>query len=143
MEVVWVPGVCPASLRDLPGGIRKFLPCDIGGNHERLRHGRLGGVGARFDLQGLGRPPPVRCLMSCYLWLGYRYFLETLLGFFTQGTASVVLGPGVPSWRLPAHGAVGGLVARGVGGFCTRGTSGDASVPALACVCLEELEAVV
>ena len=25
-------------LEDMPGGLGRFLPCDVGGNHCRLRH---------------------------------------------------------------------------------------------------------
>ena len=36
------------ALRELPGGIARFMPCDIGANHGRLRH--VGSEGSGHEL---------------------------------------------------------------------------------------------
>ena len=111
------------SLRDLPRGIHRFLPCDIGGNHGHVLTSRPRGTSSRVMfgelLSLLGCP-----LHSGDAVLGGRLSLRYCMRRF---------GARVPSWRLPLQGAVGGLVTRSDKDAGMVGIPGAASGPAPAC----------
>ena len=105
-------GALMRSLCLLPGGLRRFVPCSIGANHCRLRH-----IG--WDECGHGLTSRPRESAS-------ELFLDELLGLFCyhpksgrallNGTlplryCAARFAYTTPTWRLPASGHVGRLVA--------------------------------
>ena len=103
------------SLCLLPGGPVRFVPCSIGANHCRLRH-----IG--WERRGHG-------LTSRPLESASEAFLDELLRLFQYppGSSRALLAgtlplrycgarsaSEVPTWSLPVHGSVAGLVRPGV-----------------------------
>ena len=102
------------ALRMLPGGLRRFLPGDIGANHSRLRH-----IGWDKCSHGLTSRPRETSSVD---------FLDELLVLFGYPSAS---GAGllagtlplryysesfarrIPTWRLPENGNVASFLASG------------------------------
>ena len=113
------------GLRDLPFGLRRFVPCDIGANHCRLRH-----IGWERCGHGLTSRPRESSSVD---------FLDKLLVLFgyPSGSAAALLS-GVlplrycsarfawklPTWRLPDNGRVRELVTESVGGARVIGCVG-------------------
>ena len=100
------------SLCLLPGGLRRFVPCSIGADHCRLRH-----IGWEKCGHGLSSGPRESAS---------ELFLDELLSLFRypprsgrallNGTlplryCAVRFAHSTPTWRLPASGHVGRLVA--------------------------------
>ena len=121
----WFIGALFRGLRDLPFGIRRLVPCDIGANHCRLRH-----IGWERCGHGLTSRP---------LESASEAFLNKLLVLFgyPDGSAAAVLA-GVlplrycsarfacklPTWRLPDRGRVCELVPESVVGARVLGDDG-------------------
>ena len=100
------------SLCLLPGGLRRFVPCSIGADHCRLRH-------ISWEKCGHGLASRPRESAS-------EFFLDELLSLFRcpsksgrallNGTlplrcCAARFAYSTPTWRLPASGHVGNLVA--------------------------------
>ena len=109
-------GALMRSLCLLPGGLRRFVPCSIGGNHCRLRH-----IGCEKCGHGLTSRPRESASEP---------FLDELLGLFQYppGSGRALLAGTLhlrycaarfacrtPTWRLPESGHVAGLVTAVVG----------------------------
>ena len=98
------------ALRTMPGGIGRFIPCDIGADHCRLR--RIGWEKSRetasedflSELLVLFRYPP----RSAAALLGGTLPLRYCAGRFASR---------IPTWRLPVDGHVIGLVSDDSGGM--------------------------
>ena len=105
------------DLRDLPFGLRRFVPCDIGANHCRLRH-----IGWERCGHGLTSGPRESSSVD---------FLDKLLvlfGYLDRSAAALLAGDlplrycntrfawKLHSWRLPDRGRVRDLVADSVDG---------------------------
>ena len=124
------------TLRRLPGGLARFLPCGIGAHHCRLRH-----IGWEKCGHGLTSRPKETSEPG---------FLDSLLGVFgyPAGSGRVLLAGDLPlryysgsfalrkpTWKLPEGGGVRTLVAAGsfggslmdggLGGCWTRGAGGN------------------
>ena len=129
------------ALRMLPGGLRRFLPGDIGASHGRLRH-----IGWEKCSHGLRSRPretsSVRFLDDLLVLFGYPAAsgADLLAGTLPLRYYSESFARRIPTWRLPEGGNVakflasGGLVrggpcalsaALGCAGVClARGSSG-------------------
>ena len=105
-------GALMRSLCLLPGGLGRFVTCSIGANHCRLRH-----IGWEKCEHGLTSRPRESASV---------HFLDELLALFRypSGSGRALLTGTLPfrycstrfacmtpSWRLPVHGSVRGLVA--------------------------------
>ena len=115
-DLVGVFGALFRALVGLPCGIRRFVSCDLGANHCRLRH--LGWEKCGRGLTSRPRESASEGLLN-----------ELLVLFgYTSGSAAGLLGAElplrycsgnfscrVPTWGLPARGHVQGLVAEFAG----------------------------
>ena len=101
------------ALRTLPGGFGRFILCDIGANHCRLRH--IGWEKCGHGLTSRPRETAAGDFLNELLVL-FRYpprSAAALLGG-TLRDCTVKFAGKVPTWRLPVDGHVLGLVtARG------------------------------
>ena len=102
------------SLCSLPGGIGRFVPCDIGANHCRLRH--IGWEKCGHGLSSRSRESASEGLLNELLLL-FRY-PSRLAAALLEGTLPLRYCAGrfasrIPTWRLPADGHVADLVAEG------------------------------
>ena len=110
------------ELRDLPFGLRRFIPCVFGANHCRLRH-----IGWERCGHGLTSRPressSVDFLEKLLVMFGYpdRSAAALLAGGLPLRYCSARFAWKLPTWRLPDRGRVCDLVAEyvvgaGVGG---------------------------
>ena len=115
------------ALLALPGGIGRFIPCDIGANHCRLRH--IGWEKCGHGLTSWPRETAAGDFLNELLVL-FRYpprsaaaLLDSTLPlrYCTEKFASKI-----PTWRLPVDGHVLGLVTGAV--LAAPGAVGDACV---------------
>ena len=100
------------GLRDLPLGLRRFVPSVFGANHCRLRH-----IGWERCGHGLTSRPRESASED---------FLSRLLVLFgyPDGSAAALLAGVLPTWRLPDRGHVCELVTEGVVGARVLGDDG-------------------
>ena len=100
------------SLCLLPGGLRRFVPCSIGANHCRLRH--IGWEKCGHGLTSRPRESASELFLNELLSL-FRYPSRSgralLNGTLPLRYCSTRFACMTPSWRLPASGQVGRLVA--------------------------------
>ena len=114
------------GLRDLPFGLRRFVPCDIGANHCRLRH-----IGWERCGHGLTSRPRESTSED---------FLNRLLVLFgyPDGSAAALLAGKLPTRRLLDGGRVCELVTEGVDGALIIGDGrvvGDLFPPLVSRAC--------
>ena len=100
------------SLCLLPGGLRRFVPCSIGANHCRLRH--IGWEKCGHGLTSRPRESASELFLNELLGL-FRYLPGSgramLNGTLPLRYCAVRFAHSTPTWRLPASGQVGRLVA--------------------------------
>ena len=100
------------SLCLLPGGLRRFVPCSIGANHCRLRH--IGWEKCGHGLTSWPRESASELFLNELLSL-FRYPPRSgralLNGTLPLRYCAVRFAHCSPTWRLPASGHVGRLVA--------------------------------
>ena len=105
------------GLRDLPFGLRRFVPCDIGANHCRLRH--IGWERCGHGLTSRHRESSsVDFLDKLLVLFGYpdRSAAALLAGDLPLRYCSTRFAWKLPTWRLPDRGRVRDLVAESVDG---------------------------
>ena len=100
------------SLCLLPGGLRRFVPCSIGANHCRLRH--IGWEKCGHGLTSRPRESASELFLDELLSL-FRYPSKSgralLTGTLALRYCAARFAHSTPTWRLPASGHVGRLVA--------------------------------
>ena len=110
------------GLRDLPFGLRRFVPCDIGANHCRLRH-----IGWERCGHGLTSRPCESAsedfLNRLLVLFGYPCgsAAASLAGVLPFRYCSARFACKLPTWRLPDRGHVCELVTEGVDGTWVLG----------------------
>ena len=100
------------SLCLLPGGLRRFVPCSIGATHCRLRH--IGWEKCGHGLTSRPRESASELFLNELLSL-FRYLPKSgralLDGTLPIRYCAARFACSTPTWRLPASGHVGRLVA--------------------------------
>ena len=100
------------SLCLLPGGLRRFVPCSIGANHCRLRH--IGWEKCGHGLTSRPRESASELFLNELLSL-FRYPPKSgralLNGTLPLRYCAARFAYSTPTWRLPASGHIGRLVA--------------------------------
>ena len=113
------------GLRDLPLGLRRFVPCDIGANHCRLR--RIGWERCDHGLTSRPRESASEDFLNRLLVL-FGYLCGSaaalLAGVLPLRYCSARFACKFPSWRLPDRGHVCELVTDGVVGARVLGGAG-------------------
>ena len=102
------------GLRELPFGLRRFVPCDIGANHCRLRH--IGWERCGHGLSSRPRESSSEFFLDKLLVLfGYpdRSAAALLAGTLLLRYCSARFAWKLPTWRLPDGGRVRELVTEG------------------------------
>ena len=118
-------GALLRGLRDLPFGLRNFVPCDIGANHCRLRH--IGWVGCGHGLTSRPRESASEDFLNrLSVLFGYPDGSATALlaGVLPLRYCSARFACKLPTWRLPDRGHVCELVTEGVVGARVLGDDG-------------------
>ena len=110
-------GTLSRGLRDLPLGLRQFVPCDVGADHCRLRH-----IGWERCGHGLTSRPressSVEFLDKLLVLFDYpdRSCAALLAGDLPLRYCSARFAWKLPTWRLPDRGHVRDLVTESVDG---------------------------
>ena len=106
------------------GGLRRFVPCDVGANHCRLRH-----IGWERCGHGLTSRPNELLVLFGYPCGSAAALMSGVLPLrYCSGRFACR----VPTWSLPAHGHVRGLIA-GIAGdvVVSRNEQVGAQLPSL------------
>ena len=113
------------GLRDLPFGLRRFVPCDFGADHCRLRH--IGWERCGHGLTSRPRQSASEDFLNRLLVLfGYPdgSAAALLAGVLPLRCCSARFVCKLPTWRLPDRGHVCELVTEGVDGARVLGDEG-------------------
>ena len=130
-------GASCRALVGLPGGLRRFVSCDTGANHCRLRS--LGWEKCGHGLTSRPRESASEGFLNALLVLfGYPSGSASVLldGELSLRYCSYRFACRVPTWSLPSHGRVQGLLAESAGfqDVSRGGRVGRAPLPGGACV---------